>query len=136
MITTTRRTKKTTRTTRIRLFLMLLLAGAALAGAAQKKPSAKTEEPHAVVAGTVFRDPGFAQPGATVVLTRKDDPKAKKLQETVSDARGDFAFRVPPGPATYIVTATLKGYKTDRQGIPISGEAYSNATIVLVPESK
>ena len=140
-MTTTTKTKTRTKTKKTRLFrtvsLIISLIMASALTWAQKKPGAKKDEaPHAVVAGTVFRDPGFAQPGATLILTRKDDPKSKKLQEAVSDARGDFAFRVPPGPATYFVTATLKGFKPERQEIPISGEEYSNATIVLVPESK
>ena len=122
-------------TTRIKLAVAFVLLAALVAGAPQKKSSRKEEAPHATVAGTVFRDPGFAQPGAAVVLTRKDDPKAKKLQEAASDARGDFAFRVPPGPAAYIVTASLKGFKTVQQEIAVSGEEYVNATLVLVPES-
>jgi hypothetical protein len=103
--------------------------------AGSKKPT-KKEAAHAVIAGTVFRDPGFAQPGAAVTLSLKDDPKEKKLQEAVSDNRGEFAFRVPPVQATYVVHATLKGYRPARDEIEISGEEQVNATLLLVPESK
>jgi hypothetical protein len=88
-----------------------------------------------VLAGTVFRDPGFAQAGATITLARKDAP-AKKVQQATSDQRGEFAFRVPPGPATYVITAALKGFKPDRQEFEVSGEEQINATLLLVPESK
>src|SRR5580698_9629398 len=70
--------------------VVLAFASSAWAQTAKQKALA----PHAVIAGTVFRDPGFAQPGSAVSLYLKGDPKAKKLQEALSDARGEFAFRV------------------------------------------
>jgi hypothetical protein len=105
-----------------------------LAFPAQTQQPAK-EAPHATLAGTVFRDPGFAQPGAVVVVSLKSDPE-KKLQEAVTDRRGEFLFRVAPGPAAYLLTATLKGFKRDRQDFDVSGEERINATLLLVPESK
>ncbi len=95
----------------------------------------KTAAPYAIVSGTVFRDPGFAQPGAFVVLTLKSEP-ARKLQNQVSSPRGEFSFRVPPGPQTYVVTATLKGFQTVRQEVEIQDQEQINATLLLVPESK
>jgi len=87
------------------------------------------------VAGTVYRDPGFAQPGATVSLIAKIGP-GKKLQQQFSDAQGEFAFRVPPGPQTYNVTATLKGFKPAGQEIEIVATERIDASLILVPESK
>jgi len=91
--------------------------------------------PDAVIAGTVFRDPGFAQPGASVALTLKSAP-AKKLQHQISSPRGEFTFRVPAGPNRYLVTATLKGFQTAREEIEIQGQEQINATLLLVPETK
>jgi hypothetical protein len=91
--------------------------------------------PDAVIAGTVFRDPGFAQPGASVVLALKSAP-AKKLQHQISSPRGEFTFRIPAGPNRYLVTATLKGFQAAREEIEIQGEEQINATLLLVPESK
>jgi len=105
---------------------------------AHSLPAQKAKQkaaPYGIVAGTVFRDPGFAQPGASVVLALKSAP-TKKLQQQVSSPRGEFAFRVPPGPNTYLVTATLKGFQTAREEIEIQGEEEINATLLLVPESK
>jgi hypothetical protein len=93
------------------------------------------DEPQAVIAGTVFRDPGFAQPGASVVLALKSAP-AKKLQQQISSPRGEFTFRIPAGSQTYLITATLKGFQTARQEIEIQGQEQINATLLLVPESK
>jgi Carboxypeptidase regulatory-like domain len=112
-----------------------LLGCALLLGAADKN-----EAPHAVVAGTVFRENGFSLPGATVTLVVKDAPgvpksKAKKLQ-SVSDSRGEFAFRVPPGAATYIVRASLKGFQAIEKEASVSGEERVEVTIMLPAESK
>jgi len=104
--------------------------------AAAQTGKQKSVPPHAVVAGTVFRDPGLAQAGAAVTLSLKDDAKGKKLQTAASDTRGEFAFRVPPGPATYVVRAALKGFRPTQQEIEITGEEQVNATLLLVPESK
>ena len=97
--------------------------------------SRRKDAPHATLAGTVFRDPGFAQPGALVVVSLKSAPD-KPIQKLMTDRRGDFAFRVPPGPASYYLTATLKGFKRARDSFDISGEEQINATLLLIPESK
>jgi len=102
---------------------------------AQGNGSKQKAEPQAVIAGTVFRDPGFAQPGASVILVLKSAP-ARKLQQQTSSPRGEFTFRVPAGPTTYLVTATLKGFQAARQEIEIQGQEQINATLLLVPESK
>src|SRR5512141_1509929 len=138
MMTTTRirtsTTKKTTMTTRMRrkisphssaACLLLLFAPVSLMAQGAKKAAA----PYAIVSGTVFRDPGFAQPGASVVLALKSAP-ARKLQRQISSPRGEFSFRVPPGPQTYLVTATLKGFQTVRQELQIQDQEQINATLL------
>jgi hypothetical protein len=119
------------------LVLPLAVLFGAMFGAHRLPAQGKKQkaEPSAVIAGTVFRDPGFAQPGASVILSRKGAP-AKKLQQQISSPRGEFTFRVPPGPTTYLVTATLKGFQAAQQEIEIQGEEQINATLLLVPESK
>jgi len=114
--------------------LVLLLPALCLTQVLMAQAKQKAE-PEAVIAGTVFRDPGFAQPGASVVLALKSAP-AKKLQRLISSPRGEFTFRVPAGANSYVVSATLKGFQTARQEIDIQGEEQINATLLLVPESK
>src|ERR1700730_9475313 len=106
------------------LLLPTLCRAQLLLGQAKQKA-----EPYAVVAGTVFRDPGFAQPGASVALALKSAP-AKKLQHQISSPRGEFSCRVPPGPNAYLVTATLKGFKTARGEVEIQGQEQINATLL------
>jgi hypothetical protein len=110
----------------------LLLAAA---DGAQRKDDARHADSHAVVAGTVFRESGFSLPGATVTLAVKDAPKVKKLQ-AVSDPRGEFAFRVPPGPGTYVVRAAMKGFQPVEKEASVSGEERVEVTLELPAESK
>lgn len=122
-------------TVNFRFGLLLTLAASLTLGPLTAAPDKKIV-PHAVVAGTVFRDPGLALPGATVVLMRKDDPKAKKLQEAISNYRGEFAFQVPATEAAYIVRATLKGFHPEEKEAVITADERIEVTLVLVPESK
>ena len=82
----------------------------------------------------MFRDSGFALPGADVVL--RADPEsgerpAKPLQRAVSDARGEFAFRVPPAPMRYRVTASAKGFEAQDKEVFIQGEERMDVTLTL-----
>ena len=110
--------------------LAVLLVCGLLSWAAGKKP-----EPQAIVAGTVFREDGFSLSGASVTLLPKDAPKAKKL-EAVSDARGEFAFRVPAEGATYVVKAVRKGFQPAEKEASVSGEGRVDVTLILSVESK
>lgn len=124
-MTWTTRTRRTT--TRTRVFL---LAFASVVAVAQKK-----QEPYAIVGGSVFHESGLALPGAKVVLSAKERPE-KKLQEQVSSPRGEFAFRVPPGPAIYLITASLKGFQTASREVEIEAQEQIHKTLLLVPASK
>jgi len=132
--TKTMTTKTRMRTTKIRAtILAVVLLGSVSGNLAAQGNKQKGET--AVIAGTVFRDPGFAQGGAVVVLALKSSP-TKKLQEQTTASRGEFSFRIPAGPQTYVVSATLKGFQTAREEIEIQGLEQINATLLLVPESK
>jgi hypothetical protein len=96
--------------------LCLLLAPFGLA-------AGKAEEP-AVIAGTVFREPGFALPRAEVQLTVKRPPQGMKVpkpQKILSDGRGEFAFRVPAAQAEYVVTVKAAGFSPEERTATLSG---------------
>lgn len=113
--------RKTTRKTGGRAFLahlLLLLFSLALAGLAGQKP-----EP-AVIAGTVFRDPGFALPGAEVELLPLSPASGRKKPKPAlarADSRGEFSFQVPPVQAEYKVTARAKGFLPEERIVKLSG---------------
>jgi len=70
---------------------------AAPAGFAQR-PAAK---PYALIYGTVYDAEGRHLYGATVKIRRAGARKV--LWEEMSDHSGEFAQRVPPGPADYVL---------------------------------
>ena len=110
--------------------LGFLLALAAVPGASVQKNGA-----YSVIAGTVFHDNGFSLAGAVITLSRKDASKVKRLQ-SVSDSRGEFAFRVSPAPAAYVVKASLKGYQPVEKEVSVAGEERVEVTLSLPTESK
>ena len=116
---------------------ILLLAAVVNGALAAEK---RKVEPYGLVAGTVFREPGFALAGAAVTVVPNPEQgqapvKIKKLQ-AFSDARGEFAFRVPPVPMRYTVHVTAKGYQAQEKSVSIAGEERTEATFELHPESK
>ena len=68
--------------------------------------AAAEQKPYALIFGTVFSADGRLIYGVPVKVRRAD--KKKTLQESMSDHQGEFAFRVPPGPADYVVWAAIK----------------------------
>ena len=121
-----------TRTTRTKLCVLFSFLAFLTAVQAQKDGKS---EPYAIVRGSVFQESGRAQPGAKVVLSPRDQP-GKKLQEQTSSPRGEFSFRVPPGPAFYVLTATMKGFETASKEVELVAQEQINKTLLLVPASK
>jgi hypothetical protein len=107
------------------VFLAAWLVALAPAEATEKKK--KEQEPHALVAGTTFTAEGLSLPGIPITLTRKGDKKPK--WRATSDARGEFAVRLPPGRATYEVATDSKEHENQTQEIKVYGE--ETVTIVF-----
>jgi Carboxypeptidase regulatory-like domain len=126
-MTTRRRTKRT----RIGSNGLLGLVLCAVALCAQKR----ADTAYALLAGTVFDQRGFSVAGASVVLTA-DGPSKLKKQEATTDARGEFAFRVPPGKTTWRLRVSRKGFENIEKTGEIDGEGRKDVTIELSAESK
>jgi Carboxypeptidase regulatory-like domain len=107
------------------------------APAAKKKPAPAA---YGLVAGTVFQPSGYALPDADVVLLpepQANGPRVKlKKLETVSDARGEFVFRVPAENMRYTVKVSAKGYQAQQKSVTVEGEGRVDVTFQLEPESK
>lgn len=69
----------------------------------------RADEQRFLLFGTVFTAQGFALPGAKVEVRRAGEKKVR--WSSISDRRGEFAIRVPPG-AEYEVTVTSKDFET------------------------
>ena len=116
------------------VLLLLVLAAAPMAPTAYARGRAKGPVAYAVVAGTVFRDPGFVVPSAKVTLRADSGPS--KPMKAVTDARGEFAFRVPPLPMHYTLSVEAKGLGPMEKPAEIRGEVRVDVSFQLLPESK
>ena len=140
MTMTTMTRKKKVRTTsgsnlaRLILALFVLLVAPAGAEKKPKKPSAASEA-FSVIAGTVYRPPGFALPGAEIEVTPETEGKPKKMK-AVSDVRGEFALRVPVVPMKYKVDVKGNGYLPQQQTVAIEGEQRRDLSFRLEPAAK
>jgi hypothetical protein len=124
---------------RKRIGISLLFSLIAIFPQAQAARKHADPEGYALVSGTVFRDPGFALPNATVSLTPdpREQPSSVKLKklQTVCNSRGEFVFRVPPVSMHYTVRAAAKGYSEEKKSIELEGEARVEVTLSLHEES-
>lgn len=119
---TRRTTKKTTGGSRP---FAALLGAVLAAGTALGAPGGAGER--AVIAGTVFREPGFALPRAEVTLAVRTPPqgseakKKPKPQRALTDGRGEFAFYVPAAKSVYVLTVKAEGLETQEKTVELSG---------------
>ena len=118
-------------TTGASLLAVLFLASAILSGAEPRSAS------YALIAGTVFRDSGLALPNVDLTLTQTAAPEGvrKKMKplRAVSDARGEFAFRVPVQKAGYTVEARAPGFQTEKKEVTVGGDERVDVFFQLKP---
>jgi hypothetical protein len=109
--------------------LSVLILPAAFA----RKPDQKLA---VVIAGTVFREPGFALSGAAVELTevRKDGKKSKTLR-AVSDGRGEFAFRLSGVEARFRIKASAPGLQSEEKETTATPGVRTDVFFTLKPVS-
>ncbi len=102
------------------------------------RADSQTSRSYALIAGTVFRDNGRSLPGAEVSLEPAGEPAARKRKtlRAISDSRGEFAFRVPPEPAEYRLTAAAAGFQPEQKQVRIEGEQRIDVFFRLRPASK
>jgi hypothetical protein len=127
-----KRKKRTGSSAAFLLILALLACPAWASSRKEKSPPA----PVAIIAGTVFRTPGFALPGAEVTVVPKSAEsggvKFKKLQ-AVSSRRGEWAVRVPAVPMEYTIYVKCSGYQSQQSTAVIEGEQRRELNFILEP---
>jgi hypothetical protein len=97
---------------RLTTFTFILFAlSLAAAGQADDRSAqnAKQKKPYALLFGTIWGADQRPLTGVRIKIRRVDQKKGK--WDLISDSRGEFAQRVPPGKADYLVTAELKHKK-------------------------
>ena len=110
--------------------LVLLLPEVLLA---KDKEKAKKPESYSLVAGTVFRPPGFALPGAEVTLKPE---KGKGQQKMTANMRGEFAFRVPSVFARYTVIVKASGFEQEEKSTEVGIDQRVDLPFELKPVAK
>jgi hypothetical protein len=90
------------------LLVLCLEPATAIPGGASPRDKSG-EKPYALIYGTVWGPDDHPLYGVKVKIRRADQKKAR--WELYSDHSGEFAQRVPVGPADYVVWVDLKGYK-------------------------
>ena len=124
---------------RKRIGISLLFASALFATlsnyAGDKKASPAA---YALIGGTVFQQAGYALPGALVALIPESNAgqTSGKRMQTQSDARGEFVFRVAPGPQRYTIRVSAKNYEPQEKPAAIENSERIDVTFQLLPESK
>jgi hypothetical protein len=115
----------------IRRLILGMLAAAVLVSPAeawQKDP--KPGEPYALIFGTLVGSDNRPVQGVKIKIRRADKDKAR--WEHVSDRRGEFARRVPPGPADYVVWADLKQKQAaEKTAVKVHFDADERRDIIL-----
>lgn len=112
-----------------------MIAGVSRVAAALTLAAGLASAAEAVIAGTVFRDPGFALPNAEVTLEAADGSRFKKLR-ALSGGRGEFTFRLPETKRQYVIQVKARGFAPASSKIQVDGATTETVTFTLSPESK
>lgn len=113
-------------------FLIGWLAGTAFAaGRDDPKKEKQAVRPYALIFGNVFDPAGRLFTGAEVEIRREGERKAR--WETRSDSRGEFAVRLPAGPARYIITLRAKGFAEEVRTVAVENEERIDLSFRLQP---
>jgi hypothetical protein len=121
----TRKTKKTRKTTGVNRGILLVCLALGLVWLPAPGQKSRQPSPQAVIAGTIFREPGFAVAGAEAVLTADTPPAGQKRFRpirTTTSARGEFFFYLPAAAAKYRVKASARGLEPQEREFEIHGE--------------
>lgn len=89
------------------------------------------------IKGSVFNAAGRSFLGARVELARVEaDGSLKKLDSRVSNAAGQFTFKLMPGQARYRLTAKADGAEPASEEVSIDGAAIYRVALSLHPSKK
>lgn len=110
-----------------------LAFSAALAAGKKKEKDAQS---FGVIAGTVFRETGFSFAGVEVIVVWEVDGKKKKEWKGRSDARGEFAFRVPAALGKYVVRVKAEGHAPVEKQVELGIDERKEISILMSTEKK
>lgn len=113
-------------------FLLVALVLCAVAAFPSEKPKTRKKPDFALLYTTVYAPNDFGAYGVRVKVRRAHEQKAR--WEGYSDHAGEVAFRVPPGPADYVVWADVKvkkGQSLPETKVHVEGDERINLSLHL-----
>ena len=117
--------------------LLVLVLGLAPKAADAKKNKQNKQTLTGVVAGTVFQKSGFSLRNADVTVTPvvSDGAKIgkKQIHRAVTDARGEFAIRVPGGGLRYTVSVESEGWRPEQKDVEVPWDQRVDVNFRLEP---
>lgn len=87
-----------------------------------------------MLAGSVHNEAGFSLPGVRIEVRRQGEKKVR--WEAVSDVRGEFAVRVPAGPASYVIATASKKHENQKQTVEVLGHERVELIFRLPPRAE
>jgi len=91
----------------------------------------------AYVRGSVFNEAGLSAAGVRVELAQvHSDGSVKKLDARISDATGQFVFRLTPDVATYRLTLKADGAEPASADVAVDGAAVYRVALTIKPVPK
>jgi len=106
--------------------LFALAAGTALSLQGDEK---EKEKPYALLSGSVHSTEGFALPGVPVSVRREEDRKPR--WRAISDARGEFALRLPAEAASYEVATESKEHENQTKKVTVAGTEKETVVVLF-----
>jgi hypothetical protein len=100
---------------------IFVLSGLAQPATADNKDKQKAEKPYALIFGTAYGPDD--RPLYGVKITIRPEAKKHPSWDLMSDHRGEFAQRVPPGPSNYLIRGEAKFAPTGVDGKPQTSKA-------------
>lgn len=91
----------------------------------------------AILRGSVFTEAGRSVRGAQIEIARLNDDgsASKRFDARLSDATGQFAFRLSPDAARYRVTVKIDGAATQTQDVAVEGAVIYRIAFKLQPKT-
>lgn len=125
------------RTARLLIFPILVVSLALLAPVVARAKKRKPPPDYALIAGTVFQKSGFSLRGARVTVRPAPEDGAvvskKHVWKAVSDARGEFAIRVPAGAMRYTIRVEAKGWQPAEKSVTVHWDEHFDIFFRLKP---
>jgi hypothetical protein len=106
------------------LWVVVCHVPSGIAFAKEKNTDPKLES-YALLMGMCFDEKGFGAQGVTITVQLQVPPNTKskvKKWLATTDARGEFAFRLPAGKNQFWVRATRKGYRPLEKLVNFTGD--------------